>query len=152
MHLLIGISPFSHNSYFALKVIEHKPYDHKADVFSFGIVLWELLTGKVLLVILYNISSLFRKFLISQVDHSYIFGFPASVRVLNPITSSCWSGSKGKIPFFDERPAPTQTHTHTISCDNFMIIPICMVLSFHVVSGSTANNTQEYSTKACRAA
>jgi hypothetical protein len=29
------------------QVIEHKPYDHKADVFSFAIVLWELLTGKV---------------------------------------------------------------------------------------------------------
>nr|POE65851.1 serine/threonine-protein kinase sty46 [Quercus suber] len=34
-------------SFFALKVIEHKPYDHKADVFSFAIVLWELLTGKL---------------------------------------------------------------------------------------------------------
>lgn len=31
----------------APEVIEHKPYDRKADVFSFGIVLWELLTRKL---------------------------------------------------------------------------------------------------------
>lgn len=31
----------------APEVIEHKPYDHKADVFSYGIVLWELMTGKL---------------------------------------------------------------------------------------------------------
>ncbi|KAJ3690817.1 hypothetical protein LUZ61_019981 [Rhynchospora tenuis] len=31
----------------APEVIEHKPYDHKADVFSFGVMLWELLTGKI---------------------------------------------------------------------------------------------------------
>ncbi|GAB4848413.1 Serine/threonine-protein kinase sty17 [Ancistrocladus abbreviatus] len=31
----------------APEVIEHKPYNHMADVFSFGIVLWELLTGEL---------------------------------------------------------------------------------------------------------
>ncbi|CAN1122238.1 Serine/threonine-protein kinase STY17 [Linum perenne] len=31
----------------APEVIEHKPYDHKADVFSFAIVMWELLTGEL---------------------------------------------------------------------------------------------------------
>ncbi|KAK9690698.1 hypothetical protein RND81_09G148100 [Saponaria officinalis] len=31
----------------APEVIEHKPYDHKADVFSFAIVLWEMLSGKL---------------------------------------------------------------------------------------------------------
>ncbi|MFS7925350.1 putative dual-specificity kinase TKL-Pl-4 family [Helianthus anomalus] len=31
----------------AHEVIEHKPYDHKADVFSFGVMLWELLSGKL---------------------------------------------------------------------------------------------------------
>ncbi|KAJ1692581.1 hypothetical protein LUZ63_009279 [Rhynchospora breviuscula] len=31
----------------APEVIEHKQYDQKADVFSFGVVLWELLTQKV---------------------------------------------------------------------------------------------------------
>ncbi|CAG7860728.1 unnamed protein product [Brassica rapa] len=31
----------------APEVIEHKPYTHKADVFSYAIVLWELLTGDI---------------------------------------------------------------------------------------------------------
>jgi len=31
----------------APEVINHQPYDQKADVFSFAIVLWELLTAKL---------------------------------------------------------------------------------------------------------
>jgi serine/threonine-protein kinase TNNI3K len=31
----------------APEIINHKPYDNKADVFSFAIVLWELSTSKV---------------------------------------------------------------------------------------------------------
>ena len=26
-------------------MIQHRPYDQKVDVYSFGIVLWELITG-----------------------------------------------------------------------------------------------------------
>ncbi|CAM6106661.1 unnamed protein product [Calypogeia fissa] len=31
----------------APEVLEHKPYDHKADVYSFGIMIWEVVTGEV---------------------------------------------------------------------------------------------------------
>ena len=32
-----------------LQVINHQQYDEKADVFSFAIVLWELVTAKVII-------------------------------------------------------------------------------------------------------
>ena len=31
----------------APEVIEHSPYGERADVFSFGVVMWEMLTGRV---------------------------------------------------------------------------------------------------------
>lgn len=38
---------FLRNAVLFHKVINHQPYDQKADVFSFAIVLWELVTAKV---------------------------------------------------------------------------------------------------------
>ena len=37
----------AYKSRMSYQVINHKPYDHRADVFSFAIVLWELVTSKV---------------------------------------------------------------------------------------------------------
>ncbi|KAK7409886.1 hypothetical protein VNO78_00269 [Psophocarpus tetragonolobus] len=49
MHDQSGIMTAETGTYrwMAPEVISHQPYDHKADIFSFGIVLWELLTGKL---------------------------------------------------------------------------------------------------------
>lgn len=50
------------------KVIEHKPYDHKADVFSFAIVLWELLTRKVMLLAIFLFFSLIGFLLLVSIE------------------------------------------------------------------------------------
>lgn len=101
-HLVV----FSYHDSFALKVIEHKPYDHKADVFSFGIVLWELLTGKVNLIIsttLWVVTITIVVFCFLKNNSSFpftsiiVFFLPASIRIPDPSTGSYRSGSKGKF-------------------------------------------------------
>jgi hypothetical protein len=43
--------PSDINLLLCFQVINHQPYDNKADVFSFAIVLWELITSKVFILL-----------------------------------------------------------------------------------------------------
>ncbi|XP_022749667.1 serine/threonine-protein kinase STY46-like isoform X2 [Durio zibethinus] len=43
----LGLTYYTHPRTQKKEVINHQPYDQKADVFSFAIVLWELVTAKV---------------------------------------------------------------------------------------------------------
>ncbi|KAL1322031.1 hypothetical protein AAHE18_14G167600 [Arachis hypogaea] len=43
----LDILEAKHSTVPCRKVINHQPYDQKADVFSFSIILWELVTAKV---------------------------------------------------------------------------------------------------------
>ena len=80
-----------------MQVIEHLPYDHRADVFSFGIVLWELLTGKVL----YSHEPFISGIMVVQncgfADCGVGFSFPASIRRHDTSSGSSCRCSKGII-------------------------------------------------------
>jgi len=92
--------------WFDLKVIEHKPYDQKADVFSFGIALWELLTGEVSIFVssskLCSASS-FYSFLVSNVNPLYILFFVTSCLTLT------WPHYKQQL----------------VWCRRFVFFPLC---------------------------
>uniref|UniRef100_A0A6N2M1E4 non-specific serine/threonine protein kinase n=1 Tax=Salix viminalis TaxID=40686 RepID=A0A6N2M1E4_SALVM len=74
----------------APEVIEHKPYDYKADVFSFGIVMWELLTG--------------------ELPYSYLTPLQAAVGVVQKHTypklaellERCWQQDPAQRPNFSQ--------------------------------------------------
>lgn len=83
-----------------LKVIEHKPYGDKADVFSFGVVLWELLTGKVNYTeIVIYLKPWLSFCMCSGTSNSFLFYFyfSGSLLLSNSTSSSSRCSTKGII-------------------------------------------------------
>lgn len=80
----------------APEVIEHKPYDERADVFSFGIVLWELLTSKVPYQDMTPLQAA-----VGVVQKGLRPGIPANCPpALGEIMQSCWDGNPAARPTF----------------------------------------------------
>uniref|UniRef100_A0A0D9WBG0 non-specific serine/threonine protein kinase n=1 Tax=Leersia perrieri TaxID=77586 RepID=A0A0D9WBG0_9ORYZ len=81
----------------APEVINHKPYDHKADVFSFAIVLWELVTSKIPYA---NLTPLQAALGVRQGMRMEI---PPWVHPrLSKLIERCWDENPHVRPFFSE--------------------------------------------------
>mmetsp|Transcript_26979 Transcript_26979/g.86696 ORF Transcript_26979/g.86696 Transcript_26979/m.86696 type:complete len:314 (+) Transcript_26979:1138-2079(+) len=82
----------------APEVIEHKPYDNKADVFSFGVVLWELLTGHVPYAEMTPLQAA-----VGVVQKGLRPDIPKGCpEVLKEILASCWKARPDDRPSFTE--------------------------------------------------
>jgi len=81
----------------APEIINHKPYDNKADVFSFAIVLWELSTSKVPYD---NMTPLQAALGVRQ---GLRLDIPASVHPgLSKLIQQCWDENPDLRPTFAE--------------------------------------------------
>jgi len=81
----------------APEVINHKPYDHKADVFSFAIVLWELVTSKIPYE---NLTPLQAALSVRQ---GFRLEIPLSVHPrLSKLIQRCWEENPHTRPTFSE--------------------------------------------------
>ncbi|WVZ95584.1 hypothetical protein U9M48_041328 [Paspalum notatum var. saurae] len=81
----------------APEIINHKPYDNKADVFSFAIVLWELATSKVPYD---NLTPLQAALGVRQ---GLRLDVPASVHpILSKMIQRCWDEDPDVRPTFTE--------------------------------------------------
>lgn len=82
----------------APEVIEHKPYDEKADVFSFAVVLWELLTCKVPYSDMTPLQAA-----VGVVQKGLRPGIPANCpKEVAELMQACWAGNPAARPSFRE--------------------------------------------------
>lgn len=85
--------------YMAPEVAKRHPYNHKIDVYSFGIILWEMLSGKTPFQGLSDEEEFFKV----VVEH----GFRPPLdrkwpQQLRSLISDCWNSDIGKRPDFQE--------------------------------------------------
>ncbi|EFJ44386.1 hypothetical protein VOLCADRAFT_64912 [Volvox carteri f. nagariensis] len=86
----------------APEVIEHKPYDEKADVFSFGIILWELLTCKAGGAVPYSDMTPLQA-AVGVVQKGLRPGIPLNCPLpLAELMEACWAGNPVQRPSFRE--------------------------------------------------
>ncbi|BAF20205.1 serine/threonine-protein kinase STY13 [Oryza sativa Japonica Group] len=82
----------------APEMIQHRPYDHKVDVYSFGIVLWELITGMLPFTNMTAVQAAF-----AVVNRGSRPAIPQDcVDSLSKIMTCCWDANPEVRPSFAE--------------------------------------------------
>jgi len=84
--------------YMAPEVAESRPYNHKADVYSFGIILWEFLSMKKPYEGM-NRQAFYQKVVQEGVRPPIAKKWP---KELSTLINQCWSAEIGMRPSFDE--------------------------------------------------
>lgn len=80
------------------EMIQHRPYNQKVDVYSFGIVLWELITG---MLPFQNMTAVQAAFAVVNKGVRPIIP-PDCLPVLGEIMSRCWDANPDVRPPFTE--------------------------------------------------
>ncbi|KAK1317217.1 Serine/threonine-protein kinase HT1 [Acorus calamus] len=82
----------------APEMIQHRPYNHKVDVYSFGIVLWELITG---MLPFQNMTAVQAAFAVVNKGVRPIIPQDC-LPVLSEIMTRCWDANPDVRPSFNE--------------------------------------------------